>query len=226
MSPLLHARGVAKTFGRTRALRDASLSIDAGEVVAISGPSGSGKSTLLHCLAEIVVPDEGEIHYGGTRVDELDEDARTRLRREAFGIVFQFGGLVPELTAEENVAVSLMFRGTDRAEASAAAREWLERVGVGDCAALRPGELSGGQAQRVAVARALATEPAVIFADEPTGALDSVTGEEVLGLLLGAARERGATVVLVTHDNRIAAYADREVVVRDGVVSDVPAVAR
>ncbi|GAA4131418.1 ABC transporter ATP-binding protein [Actinomadura keratinilytica] len=226
MSPLLHARGVAKTFGRTLALRDASLSIDAGEVVAISGPSGSGKSTLLHCLAGIVVPDEGEIHYGETRVDELDEDARTRLRREAFGIVFQFGGLVPELTAEENVAVSLMFRGTDRDRASAAAREWLERVGVGDCATLRPGELSGGQAQRVAVARALATEPTVVFADEPTGALDSVAGEEVLGLLLGAARERGATVVLVTHDNRIAAYADREVVVRDGVVSEVPAVAR
>ncbi|GLZ14933.1 ABC transporter ATP-binding protein [Actinomadura sp. NBRC 104425] len=226
MSPLLHARGVTKTFGRTLALRGASLTIDAGEVVAISGPSGSGKSTLLHCLAGILVPDEGEIHYGETRLDELDEDARTRLRREAFGIVFQFGGLVPELTAEENVAVSLMFRGSGRAEASATARDWLDRVGVGDCATLRPGELSGGQAQRVAVARALATEPTVVFADEPTGALDSVAGEEVLGLLLGAARERGATVVLVTHDNRVAAYADREVVVRDGVVSEVPAVVR
>ncbi|GAA4064336.1 ABC transporter ATP-binding protein [Actinomadura miaoliensis] len=226
MSPLLHARDVTKTFGRTQALRGASLTIEAGEVVAISGPSGSGKSTLLHCLAGIVTPDEGEIHYGETRLDELDEDARTRLRREAFGIVFQFGGLVPELTAEENVAVSLMFGGAGRAEASETAREWLDRVGVGDCASLRPGELSGGQAQRVALARALATEPTVVFADEPTGALDSVAGEEVLGLLLGVARERGATVVLVTHDNRIAAFADREVVVRDGVVTEVPAVTR
>ncbi|MFC5754208.1 ABC transporter ATP-binding protein [Actinomadura rugatobispora] len=226
MSPLLQARDVAKSFGRTLALRGASVTVGAGEVVAITGPSGSGKSTLLHCLAGIVVPDAGEIHYGGTRLDELDEDTRTRLRREAFGIVFQFGGLVPELTAAENVAVALMFGGLGRAEASAAALDWLKRVGAGDCAPLRPGDLSGGQAQRVALARALAPAPKVVFADEPTGALDSVAGEEVLGLLLGAAREHGTTVVLVTHDNRIAAFADREVVVRDGAVSEVPAVTR
>ncbi|MFB4312751.1 ABC transporter ATP-binding protein [Actinomadura sp. 21ATH] len=226
MSPLLEARDVSKSFGRTRALRGASLEIGAGEVVAVSGPSGSGKSTLLHCLAGILVPDAGEIRYGGTRVDELDEDTRTRLRREAFGVVFQFGGLVPELTAQENVAVALMFGGARRAEASRAAMEWLGRVGADDCAPLRPGDLSGGQAQRVAMARALATGPKVVFADEPTGALDSVAGEEVLGLLLSTAREHGTTVVLVTHDNRIAAFADREIVVRDGATTGSPAVAR
>ena len=226
MSPLLHAREVTKTFGRTRALNGASVAVEAGEVVAITGPSGSGKSTLLHCLAGITVPDTGEVRYGGTRLDELDEDTRTRLRREAFGIVFQFGGLVPELTAEENVAVTLMFGGMGRAEASAAAREWLGRVGAADCGPLRPGDLSGGQAQRVALARALAPRPKVVFADEPTGALDSVAGEQVLDLLLGTAREHGTTVVLVTHDNRIAAFADREVVVRDGTVSEAPAVIR
>ncbi|MEW2352607.1 ABC transporter ATP-binding protein [Spirillospora sp. NPDC029432] len=226
MSPLLQASAVGKTFGRTRALRGASLEIDAGEVVALSGPSGSGKSTLLHCLAGILVPDTGEIRYGGTRLDELDEEARTRLRRESFGIVFQFGGLVPELTAAENVAVALMFGGLGRAEAAATASEWLGRVGAGDCAKLRPGDLSGGQAQRVALARALATGPKVVFADEPTGALDSVAGEEVLGLLLSTAREHGTTVVLVTHDNRIAAFADREIVIRDGVAGEAPAVRR
>ncbi|HEY8482324.1 MAG TPA: ABC transporter ATP-binding protein [Spirillospora sp.] len=226
MSPLLQARDVSMSFGRTRALRGASLSIDAGEVVAISGPSGSGKSTLLHCLAGILVPDAGEIRYGETRLDELDEDTRTRLRREAFGIVFQFGGLVPELTAVENVAVALMFGGLDRADASTAALDWLRRLGVDDCAPLRPGELSGGQAQRVALARALAHDPKVVFADEPTGALDSVAGEEVLGLLLSTARERGTTVVLVTHDNRIAAFADREIMVRDGVATETSVVTR
>ncbi|MFD0683141.1 ABC transporter ATP-binding protein [Actinomadura fibrosa] len=226
MSPLLRASGVSKAFGRTRALRDASVTIGAGEVVAVSGPSGAGKSTLLHCLAGILVPDAGEVHYGATRLDELDENARTRLRREAFGIVFQFGGLVPELTAAENVAVPLMFGGLSRAKAAEAAREWLERLGAGDCAPLRPGELSGGQVQRVAVARALAHGPEVVFADEPTGALDSVAGEEVLGSLLAEARGRGTAVVLVTHDNRVAAYADREIVVRDGVAAESPAVTR
>ncbi|XRQ06506.1 ABC transporter ATP-binding protein [Actinomadura welshii] len=226
MSPLLEARDVSMSFGRTRALCGASLAIDAGEVVAISGPSGSGKSTLLHCLAGITVPDEGEIRYGATRLDRLDEDTRSRLRREAFGVVFQFGGLVPELTAVENVAISLMFGGLGRAEASATALEWLGRLRVDDCAALRPGDLSGGQVQRVAVARALAHEPEIVFADEPTGALDSVAGEAVLGLLLGAARERGTTLLLVTHDNRVAAFADREIVVRDGSVTDALAVPR
>jgi putative ABC transport system ATP-binding protein len=216
MSPLLRARDVDKSFGRTRALRGLSVTVEAGEVVAITGPSGSGKSTLLHCLAGIVLPDAGEVHFGDTRLDRLDEDTRTRLRRDQFGVVFQFGHLVPELTAAENVALPLMFGGAARPAAHAAACEWLGRLGVPECAHLRPGDLSGGQAQRVAVARALATEPAVIFADEPTGALDTVSGDQVLAQLLGAARARGTTVVLVTHDNRIAAYADREIIVRDG----------
>ncbi|TNY38701.1 ABC transporter ATP-binding protein [Thermomonospora catenispora] len=220
MPPVLEARDIAKSFGPTPALRGLSLTIDAGEVVAITGPSGSGKSTLLHCLAGIIRPDAGEVRFGGTRLDRLDEEARTRLRRDNFGVVLQFGHLVPELTAAENIALPLMLAGAEREAAHTAAAEWLDRVGAGECARLRPGDLSGGQIQRVAVARALAGEPSVIFADEPTGALDTIAGEQVLAQLLGAVRSRRATLVLVTHDNQVAAYADREVIVRDGRLVD------
>jgi len=163
------------------------------------------------------------VHYAGQRVDTLDEAARTRLRREHFGIVFQFGRLVPELTAAENVALPLLFERHGREEAMTVARAWLEEAGAAEVTDARPPELSGGQLQRVAVARALVTGPKVIFADEPTGALDSVAGERVLSLLLGAARRGNATVVIVTHDNQVAAYADREIVLRDGVTMGVPA---
>ncbi|WP_119728547.1 ABC transporter ATP-binding protein [Thermomonospora amylolytica] len=220
MAPLLQARDIAKSFGRTPALRGLSLTIDAGEVVAVTGPSGSGKSTLLHCLAGITRPDAGEVRFGDTRLDRLDEETRTRLRRDNFGVVLQFGHLVPELTAAENIALPLMLAGAERRAAHAAAVEWLGRVGAVECAHLRPGDLSGGQAQRVAVARALATEPSVIFADEPTGALDTIAGEQVLAQLLDAVRSRGTTLVLVTHDNQVAAYADREVIVRDGRLAE------
>lgn len=215
-TPLLEARDLVVTFGRTRALRGLSVQVGSGEIVAITGPSGSGKSTLLHCLAGILVPDAGEVRLEGTRMDALDEATRTRVRRGNFGIVFQFGLLVPELTAAENVALPLLFGGQDRQSATATARDWLSRLDVGASADVRPGDLSGGQVQRVAVARALATEPRVVFADEPTGALDTVTGEKMLDLLLSAARDKGTTVVLVTHDNRVAAHADREIAIRDG----------
>ncbi|GIH75848.1 ABC transporter ATP-binding protein [Planobispora longispora] len=216
---MLEARALRKTFGRTTALDGVSLEIGEGEIVAITGPSGSGKSTALHCLAGVIRPESGEVRLDGRRVDTLGEDARTRLRRENFGIVFQFGQLVPELSAVENVALPLLFNRHGRQESSRAARSWLERLDVAGCADLRPGELSGGQLQRVAVARALAVGPRVIFADEPTGALDSLAGEQVMDALVGTARESRTALVVVTHDNRVAAYADREIVLRDGAVA-------
>ncbi len=215
----LEARDVAKSFGQTPALRGASLAVAQGEIVAVMGPSGSGKSTLLHCLAGIFPPDSGEVWFDGRRLDTLPDSGRTRLRRTAFGFVFQFGNLVPELTAADNVALPLVLKRASRKEAYRQAARWLDRLGLGAKGARRTGELSGGEAQRVAVARALALGPRVLFADEPTGSLDSLTGEKVMNLLTGLAREHGITVVVVTHDVRVAAYADRQVLVRDGVVT-------
>jgi putative ABC transport system ATP-binding protein len=214
--PLLVADGLVKSYGRTPALRGLSLSLGEGEMVAVTGPSGCGKSTLLHCLAGIIAPDAGEVRYRGRSVGELGERGRSRLRRTEFGILFQFGQLVAELPALENVALPLLLGSAGRAAAEAKAREWLERFGVGDVAAVLPGEMSGGQAQRVALARAMVAEPAVLFADEPTGALDSLAGEQVMHVLTSLARQRGTTVLLVTHDATVAAYADREARMRDG----------
>ena len=216
---LVEARDVAKSFGQTPALRGASVAVSPAEILAIMGPSGSGKSTLLHCLAGIFTPDRGEVWFDGQRLDTLGEAERTRLRRTAFGFVFQFGQLVPELTAADNVALPLLLNRVRRRAAYKTADAWLDRLGIGDKGANRTGELSGGEAQRVAVARALALAPKVIFADEPTGSLDSLTGEKVMDLLTGLARQGGTTVVIVTHDARVAAYADRVVMVRDGLVS-------
>jgi putative ABC transport system ATP-binding protein len=216
---LIEARDITKSFGQTPALRGASVAAAQGEILAVMGPSGSGKSTLLHCLAGIFPPDSGEVWYDGRRLDTLNEAERTRLRRTAFGFVFQFGNLVPELTAADNVALPLLLQREGRKAAYRQAAQWLDKLGLGDKGARRTGELSGGEAQRVAVARALALEPRLLFADEPTGSLDSLTGEKVMNLLTGLAREQGVTVVLVTHDVRVAAYADRQVLVRDGVVS-------
>ena len=216
---LIEARDVVKSFGQTPALRGASVCVAKGEILAVMGPSGSGKSTLLHCLAGIFSPDEGEIVFDGQRLDQLSEARRTELRRTAFGFVFQFGQLVPELTAADNVALPLLLNRVRRAAAYQQAMSWLARLGLEGKDGRRTGELSGGEAQRVAVARALAIKPKVLFADEPTGSLDSLTGEKVMNLLTGLTREEGTTVVLVTHDARVAAYAEREVVVRDGKVT-------
>lgn len=217
----VEARDVTLSFGQTPALRGASVSVLAGEVLAVMGPSGSGKSTLLHCLAGILVPDSGEIHFDGRRLDTMSEPARSALRRDRFGFVFQFGQLVPELTAEENVALPLLLGGVRRDRALAQARPWFDRLGLDGLHGRRSGELSGGQAQRVALARGLIARPTILFADEPTGSLDSLTGEQVMELMVSAAREDGTTVVLVTHEARVAAYADREVVVRDGRVTSL-----
>jgi putative ABC transport system ATP-binding protein len=221
-APLLHADDITLAFGETPALRGASVSIERGELLAVMGPSGSGKSTLLHCLAGILVPDSGSVHFAGARLDTLADADRSTLRRTRFGFVFQFGQLVPELTAEENVALPLLLDGTGRREALDRARPWFDRLDLGGTERRRSGTLSGGQAQRVALARGLVTNPDVVFADEPTGSLDSLAGEQVMELLVGAARDHGTTVVLVTHDARVAAYADREIIVRDGrVATDV-----
>jgi putative ABC transport system ATP-binding protein len=213
---LLIADGLHKSYGPTPALAGANFSIHPGEVVAVMGPSGSGKSTLLHCLAGIVRPDAGSVHYGGRELSAMSDAERSRLRRGEFGFVFQFGQLVPELSSVENVALPLRLNGVKRKEAETRALVWLERLEVADVRNKRPGEVSGGQGQRVAVARSLVTTPRVLFADEPTGALDSLNGERVMELLTEAARETRAAVVLVTHEARVAAYSDREVVVRDG----------
>ncbi len=213
---LLVCDGLRKAYGSTVALDGASLSVAGGEVVAVMGSSGSGKSTLLHCAAGIVAPDGGTVVYDGADVGSLSDARRSELRRGEFGFVFQFGRLVPELSCLENVALPLRLAGARRREAETRSREWLERLEVADVARHTPGEISGGQGQRVAVARALVTRPRVLFADEPTGALDSLNGERVMQLLIAAARETAAAVVLVTHEARVAAYADREVVVRDG----------
>jgi putative ABC transport system ATP-binding protein len=213
---LLSCVNLFKRFGRTEALAGASMHIAAGEIVAVMGPSGSGKSTLLHCAAGIFVPDDGAVIFDNQEVSRLADGKRSALRRSDFGFVFQFGRLVPELSCLENVSLPLRLSGVGRADAKRQATEWLERLEVESVATSLPGEISGGQGQRVAVARALVTRPRVVFADEPTGALDSLNGERVMQLLTVAARETAAAVVLVTHEPRVAAYADREVIVRDG----------
>jgi putative ABC transport system ATP-binding protein len=219
VSVLIEARDIHLSFGPTPALRGAAFAAESGEIVAVMGPSGSGKSTLLHCLAGILTPASGEVVFAGRRIDTLGESERSALRRERFGFVFQFGQLVPELTAEENVALPLLLAGCRRAEALTRARPWFDRLDLHGLQGRRSGELSGGQQQRVALARGLVSQPEVLFADEPTGSLDSLTGERVMNLLTSAARAHGITVVLVTHEPRVAAYADREVMVRDGRVT-------
>jgi putative ABC transport system ATP-binding protein len=184
------------------------------------GPSGSGKSTLLHCLAGILTADSGRVVYAGQELSAMSDAQRSALRRTEFGFVFQFGQLVPELTCLENVALALRLGGVRRRLAERRATGWLDRLEVSDVAHKRPGEVSGGQGQRVAVARALVSGARVVFADEPTGALDSLNGERVMRLLTEAAKADKVAVVLVTHEPRVAAYSDREVVVRDGRTHD------
>ena len=218
MTVILTGRGLHKSFGPTPALRGADLTVSEGEVLAVMGPSGSGKSTLLHCLAGILVPDAGEVTFEGRRIDRLGDGERSRLRRQSFGFVFQFGQLVPELPVVENIALPLLLAGRRRRVAMAAAQQWLPRLGLDGLATRLPGELSGGQGQRVAIARALIGEPRLVFADEPTGSLDTVAGDQVMELLVNVAKAERAGVVVVTHEPRVAAYADRTVTVRDGVV--------
>ncbi|GAA3648939.1 ABC transporter ATP-binding protein [Microbacterium marinilacus] len=229
---LLSAAGLVKTYGPTRALDGVSLDVRAGEAVAIMGASGSGKTTLLHVLAGILPADQGAVtlqaRSGPMRIDGLGERERSRVRREEFGFVFQQGLLIPELTAVENVALPLLLTGHARDAAEAHAAQWLGALGLGGMEQRRIGQLSGGQAQRVAIARAQATGARVLFADEPTGALDSATSADVMTALLDSTLAQGHALVVVTHDPQVAARCGRTIRMRDGrvVPEEAPEVAR
>lgn len=224
--PILSANNLTKTYGSTLALTDVSLQVFPGQSLAIMGPSGSGKTTLMHCLSGILKPDTGSVHLtlannDVTEITQLNEEQRARLRREHLGFVFQDGLLLPELSAQENAALPLMLSGVPRNTAETQARNWLSALGLDGMFHRRLGQLSGGQAQRVAIARAQIAEPFVVFADEPTGALDSETSETVLTALLNSTVSRGRALVLVTHDKSVAARCQRLVHVSDGrIVSD------
>ncbi|WP_219419070.1 ABC transporter ATP-binding protein [Pseudonocardia nigra] len=219
--PVLRGVGITHRFGATTVLSGADIVVHRGEVVAVTGPSGSGKSTLLHCLAGILAPAEGEVWLGADRIEGWSEARRTALRGSRLGFVFQFGQLLPELPAVENVALPLMLGGMRRTDATARAAGWFPHLGLAGLEGRRPGQLSGGQEQRVAIARALVTEPEVVFADEPTGALDSATGQRIMELLAGLATRTGTGVVVVTHDAEVADRCHRVVGIRDGRTAPV-----
>lgn len=215
---MLRCEEITVSFGSTRALDRVSLSIGAGESVSIMGASGSGKSTLLQCLAGLRAPGSGGVWFEGQALHEMSEKRRSQVRLRDFGFVFQFGELVPELSLLENVALPVWMGGASRSEANRQAAGALERFGIADLAGRRPSDVSGGEQQRAAVARALAHSPKVVFADEPTGALDSVNAQTVLEALTDQARAQGSAVVMVTHEARLASFCDREIIVRDGAV--------
>ncbi|WP_026370261.1 ABC transporter ATP-binding protein [Kallotenue papyrolyticum] len=222
--PLVRTQDLTKEYGSAaqpvRALDRVNFAIEAGECVAIMGPSGSGKSTLLHLLGGLDRPTRGTVWLREIDLSTLSDEALSRLRREQLGFVFQFFNLLPVLNARENVALPLLLDGVPRDEALRRADAALERVGLADRALHRPAELSGGEQQRVAIARALVTEPTLILADEPTGNLDSQTSDEIIHLLRRSVDEWGRTLVIVTHDPRIAAHADRIVFLKDGRIVD------
>jgi putative ABC transport system ATP-binding protein len=223
--PVLNAHALTKNYGPTRALAGVDAAVHRGESLAIMGASGSGKTTLLHALAGIISPDSGSVAFmsaSGERIDVTgqSESVRSRLRRERFGFVFQQGLLIPELTAIENVALALMINGAKRQDAIGPAAAWLQSLGLAGMEDRRIGELSGGQAQRVAIARAQVTGAELIFADEPTGALDSHTSAEVMDALLWSTTGQGRTLVVVTHDPQVAARCTRVLRMRDGVIVD------
>lgn len=221
---LIQVQGLTKTYGSgdttVIALDHINLSVNAGEFVAIMGPSGCGKSTLLHLIGGLDKPSSGQVIFDGVPMAEMSDDALTMLRRRKMGFVFQFFNLIPVLSAVENAALPLTLDGGKAAEARAKAVEWLTRFGLGDRTNSRPDQLSGGQQQRVAVARALVAEPALVLADEPTGNLDTRSGDEIASLLRSVSKDYGRTVIMVTHDPRIAAYADRIVFLKDGKMID------
>ncbi len=219
---MIRLDGVQKRYMQGRqevlALRGVSLDVPKGDFVVVMGPSGSGKSTMLNLVGGLDRPTTGEVTLDGTRVSQMDDDALTLFRRRRIGFVFQFFNLLPTMTAEENVALPLLLDGRDMASTRADVEALLERVGLSGRRTHRADELSGGERQRVALARALVTKPAIVLADEPTGNLDSKTGEGILGLLRESNEALGHTIVMVTHDPNAAAYGKRVIRLKDGVI--------
>lgn len=215
---------VSKLYRRgkeeVRALDEVDLKVSAGDFLSIMGASGSGKSTLLHLVAGLDKPSQGEVYLDGEAVSRWKDDSLTLFRREKVGFIFQFFNLLPTLTAEENAALPLLMKGMPRAEWKPKVDKWLGRVGLADRRSHYPSELSGGQMQRVAIIRAIISEPVLILADEPTGNLDSKSGEEILFLLKGLNEDVGATMLMVTHDPKVAAYANRIITMKDGRILD------
>ncbi len=221
---LIQAENLTKIYGSgataVTALDHVNLQVNAGEFVAVMGSSGCGKSTLLHLLGGLDRPSQGSVSIEGIAIADMKDDDLTRLRRRKMGFIFQFFNLIPVLTAVENTALPVTLDGVKPEQARKRAAEWLNRFGLGDRLQSRPDQLSGGQQQRVAVARALVAEPALVLADEPTGNLDTRAGDEIASLLRQVTKEYGRTVVMVTHDPRIAAYSDRIVFLKDGRIVD------
>ncbi len=221
---IIQTENLTKIYGKgttaVTALDHVNLQVKQGEFVAVMGPSGCGKSTLLHLLGGLDRPSEGQVLIEGTPLAEMSDDHLTELRRRKIGFIFQFFNLIPVLNAAENAALPITLDGIKPADARARAAEWLDRFGLSDRLNNRPDQLSGGQQQRVAVARALVAEPALILADEPTGNLDTRAGDEIANLLRDVSKKYNRTVIMVTHDPRIAAYADRIIFLKDGKVID------
>ena len=220
MTQTLSLTDITKDFGGGPVLAGISLDIAPGELVAVMGPSGSGKSTLLHCMSGVLTPTHGSVRYGDEELSALSDAHRSRLRLRNFGFVFQDGQLLPELSNVDNVALPAMLNGMGRSAARKRALELLDQLGLGDLADRRLAQVSGGQAQRVTIARALVANPGVVFADEPTGALDQSTGHEVMQMLTTIVRQSGASLVMVTHDPKVADWMQRRVEIRDGIIHD------
>lgn len=220
MAKTLSLTDITKDFGGGPVLAGISLDIAPGELVAVMGPSGSGKSTLLHCMSGVLTPTHGSVRYGEEELSALGDAPRSRTRLRNFGFVFQDGQLLPELSNVDNVALPGMLNGMGRHAARKRAMELLDQLGLGDLADRRPAQVSGGQAQRVTIARALVANPGVVFADEPTGALDQSTGHEVMQMLTTIVRQSGASLVMVTHDPKVADWMQRRVEIRDGIIHD------
>ena len=221
---LIQAEKLTKVYGKgdtaVTALDHVNLSVNMGECVAVMGPSGCGKSTLLHLLGGLDRPTEGSVSIDGQPVAKMSDNAITQLRRRKIGFVFQFFNLIPILSSVENAALPLLLDGTRSSQAKQRAIDWLKKVGLGERLGSRPDQLSAGQQQRVAIARALITEPVLVLADEPTGNLDTRSSDEIAELLQQVAKTWGRAVLMVTHDPRIAAYADRIVFLKDGTIVD------
>jgi len=221
---LVQTQNLTKIYGTgstaVTALDHVNIKVQDGEFVAIMGPSGCGKSTLLHLLGGLDTPSDGEVLIDGASIAEMSDNKLTELRRRRIGFVFQFFNLIPVLSAAENAALPVTLEGVKPADAAVKAQKWLERFGLAERSSNRPDQLSGGEQQRVAIARALVAEPSLILADEPTGNLDTRSGDEIAGLLRNVSKEYNRTIIMVTHDPRIAAYADRIIFLKDGKVVD------